>query len=629
MIKEMLYAQLPSRGQALLNFADRKQPKSMPLYEHQLVEKVNGGDNSNLLIHGDCLSACAYLKNNNIKVDLVYIDPPFSSGANYAKSIFLRDEKTTSLSEAEYSLFEEKMYKDIWKKEDYLNWIYERLIAIREVMSETGSIYVHLDYHIGHYVKILLDEVFGEENFLNEIIWKRTSSTGLASKKCGIIHDNIFWYSKSDLYLFNMQFHKYEKDYLKRAKKDETGRLYIPIPTGNPGLRPKLQYTYKGYASHSNGFKWKEETIREYDEKGLLIFPEDKSGRIQFKQYLDEMEGVKLQDLWLDLPSVNPVAIERNDYQTQKPECLLERIIKASSNEGMIVADFFTGSGTTCKIANGLNRRFIGSDIGLNALQKTRDRLANSNASFNIIKLKDGITLSRQPSDMKKQLISLIDGWKNAKNLDIEFFDGVIPDVNGTNIYTKFIDPETKLDEQMLFSVLNTIYDLKYTDQNFCLIYVHKSLNVDQHLVDSKVKRDKRILGRVTITHIEDFIQHKSISLFSKDNALITVTPKNNKYEIKIDYYFSPYLKEKIDIYNLSTTGKATPVKLNENGHELIESVQFDTTLQDYWVSGVEDKASKRTKIKGVYTLPTNKFRLKIRNIVGDELLIDDYKGEI
>jgi hypothetical protein len=341
-----------------------------------------------------------------------------------------------------------------------------------------------------------------------------------------------------------------------------------------------------------------------------------------------EAKGQPVDSVWI-MKGLDPKSKENVNYETQKPEFLLDRIINASSKKGFIVADFFSGSGTTCRVANNLNRRFIGSDIGMNAIQTTRDELVKNKASFNIIKLKDGITLSRQPSDMKKQLISLIDGWKNAKNLDIEFFDGVIPDVNGTNIYTKFIDPETKLDEQMLFSVLNTIYDLKYTDQNFCLIYVHKSLNVDQHFVDSKVKRDKRILGRVTITHIEDFIQHKSISLFSKDNALITVTPKNNKYKIKIDYYFSPYLKEKIDIYNLSTTGKATPVKLNENGHELIESVQFDTSLHDYWVSDVEDKASKRTKIKGVYTLPTNKFRLKIRNIVGDELIIDDYKGEI
>jgi hypothetical protein len=140
------------------------------------------------------------------------------------------------------------------------------------------------------------------------------------------------------------------------------------------------------------------------------------------------------------------------------------------------------------------------------------------------------------------------------------------------------------------------------------------------------VKHDKHILGKVIIMHIEEFIQCKNISLFSKDNASISITPKNNGYEIKIDHYFSSYLKEKIDIYNTSLAGKSNPVTLSKNGHELIESVQFDTSLHDYWVSDVEDKASKRTKIKGIYKLSTNKFRLKIRNIVGDELLIDDYK---
>src|SRR3990170_4885190 len=180
MKKPIKYNLTPARGQALLNFQGRIFPDAeMELFEVEKVEEINQKEDKplktskkqsekhpdfkNLLIHGDALSACAYLKSQNTKVDLVYIDPPFASGEDYAKKIYLRTSKKTQIEDDENSIGEEIMYSDIWQKEDYLNWLYERLLAIREVLSETGSIYVHLDWHIGHYVKVLLDEVFGEE----------------------------------------------------------------------------------------------------------------------------------------------------------------------------------------------------------------------------------------------------------------------------------------------------------------------------------------------------------------------------------------------------------------------------------------------------------------------------------
>ena len=180
MKKPTSYTLRPARGQALLSYQggdSRLTPKSMPLYEADVVErcrpngqkKLNNNGAVNHLLHGDCLSACAWLKAQDMAADLVYIDPPFASGANYAKTLHLRG--GGKLPDAgDSSLGEEVLYGDIWQKEDYLNWLYERLLAIREIMSETGSIYVHLDWHIGHYVKVLMDEVFGEDNFVNEII---------------------------------------------------------------------------------------------------------------------------------------------------------------------------------------------------------------------------------------------------------------------------------------------------------------------------------------------------------------------------------------------------------------------------------------------------------------------------
>ena len=211
----------PIRGQAILNNFTRtlryygneavktSLRRGMPLYEVQAREHVGKpGNTDNLVIRGECLSACAYLKDKGVKVDLVYIDPPFASGADYAKKIYLRrnplggrtsssaaSQEGTEIDNAELREFEEKMYGDIWDKEKYLNWMYENLRAIKSVMSENASIYVHLDWHIGHYVKVMMDEIFGEENFQNEIIWKRTTARS-GSTYYNHIHDVIFFYTR-------------------------------------------------------------------------------------------------------------------------------------------------------------------------------------------------------------------------------------------------------------------------------------------------------------------------------------------------------------------------------------------------------------------------------------------------
>ncbi|MGZ8547777.1 MAG: DNA methyltransferase, partial [Sulfuricurvum sp.] len=219
-IKYIPYSKEPVRGQAILNNITRsvrllsykdndkvheRIMRGIPYYELKELESV-GVESENLVIRGECLSACAYLKENDIKVDLVYIDPPFASGADYAKKVYIRKnphlaEKIKQAEEqlefSELVAFEEKMYGDIWNKEDYLNWMYENLMAIKEVMSETASIYVHLDWHIGHYVKILMDEVFGEENFRNEIIW-HYSTLGRAKDRFSQKHDSLYVYGKTD-----------------------------------------------------------------------------------------------------------------------------------------------------------------------------------------------------------------------------------------------------------------------------------------------------------------------------------------------------------------------------------------------------------------------------------------------
>jgi len=206
----------------------------LPLFEVETIETVGVKNSQNLVLHGDCLNAIAYLRENNIKVDLVYIDPPFASNANYSKKIYIRrnPEIQTKIKEVinkakedfendSEKSFEEVMYSDIWRKEDYLSWLYERLLAIKSVMSDKASIYVHLDWHIGHYVKIMLDEIFGEENFRNEIVWAYRIQ-GINQKSFARKHDTIFLYSKNENYLFNPEKEEniYENPFIDTLKKE-------------------------------------------------------------------------------------------------------------------------------------------------------------------------------------------------------------------------------------------------------------------------------------------------------------------------------------------------------------------------------------------------------------------------
>ena len=259
----------PIEGQALLNNFNRtlryrgvedlsgRLRRGMPYYEVETTEKVGDADTDNMIIRGECLSACAYLKEQGVKVDLVYIDPPFASGADYAKKVYVRrnpkvaeaiSQAETELDIDELKAFEETMYGDVWDKEKYLNWMYENLVAIKSVMSDTASIYVHLDYHIGHYVKILMDEIFGEDNFRNEIVWKRSTahndSTGFAN-----LHDTIYYYSMSSELYFETPMVPYSDEYIKHYynKQDEDGRKYLDRDLSAKGLKGSgYSYSWKG-----------------------------------------------------------------------------------------------------------------------------------------------------------------------------------------------------------------------------------------------------------------------------------------------------------------------------------------------------------------------------------------------
>ena len=361
-IKYVPFIPEPVEGQAVLgNFnrilrykgADEMSmtlQRGMPLYEMEKQETVGKNADGNMVIRGECVSACAYLKEQGIQVDLVYIDPPFASGADYAKQVYIRrnPKVAEAIAEAEQTLdidelksFEEKMYGDVWDKEKYLNWMYENLMAIKSVMSETASIWVELDNHIGHYVKILLDEIFGEDHFVNEIVWKRTfshSDVGQGAKHLGRLHDVIFLYSMSDEYVLNTVYTPYSKEYIDNFFRytDRDGRRYRLVSMIGTGGAAKGNPFYE-FMGVSKYWRYSKKTIQELVQKGLVV--QTKPGAVpQKKNYLDESPGVPLQDVWTDIAPVQGGSIENANYTTQKPEALLERIIKTSSDENMVVA---------------------------------------------------------------------------------------------------------------------------------------------------------------------------------------------------------------------------------------------------------------------------------------------------
>lgn len=603
-----------TRTQRILRYRDsdliyERTQRGMPLYDVMPTEQLGDDPHSdNLILRGECVSACAYLKDQGIEVDLVYIDPPFASGADYAKKVYLRRnpkvaeavaKAETELDNDELRAFEETMYGDVWDKELYLNWMYENLLAIKSVMSPTASIYVHLDWHIGHYVKILMDEIFGEENFRNEIIWCNMSVSGFKGQANKFIrgHDTIFYYQKSDEYTFNKEFlFSYAESTIKRYDKvDENGRRY------------KL-----------------------YKENG-----------VERRQYLDQKKGIPIADTWLDIPSLQTSNMtgEGVGYATQKPEALLERIIKASSDEGMLVADFFGGSGVTAAVATKLGRRFIHTDVGINSIQTTRDRLRKiPGATAQILEIQDGVSLYRNPQQTMTKLRELIPGLRNEDALD-KMWEGSIHDSKEGMIpvyLPNLMDSTTRLlDIPLMNRILKEAFpDLPDTVSKVIIYYIDmidreeleafiKSENIypiEVELRDLKVVLDNVTLEDEMVWHIE----HSNGSLVGR---------------IVIDSFHSDRVARKISEYNerLLQQPKCTkPITLSEEGLEQIEYLSLDCTHSDGpWHSDTELIIDRfgRVTLNGTETkelwdgsiaYPSSgkrPLRIKVRNICGDETI--------
>lgn len=589
--------------------------RGMPLYEVESLEKRGANEKHNLMMHGECLSTCAYLKEQGIEVNLVYIDPPFASGADYAKKIYIRRNPLVqkAMKEAEQNLdneemkeFEEKMYGDIWDKERYLNWMYENLMAIKSVMSENASIYVHLDYHIGHYVKILMDEIFGEENFRNEIVWHYYNKMQGNVNRFASNHDSIYFYSKSD---------KYEFTPIKE-KRDQTAKQIKRV--------------------------WNKETQR-------LVNAKDDNGRIIYI----ETDEKSIDDVWR-MSMLQPADKEEPlDYATQKPEALLERIIKASSNEGMLVADFFGGSGVTAAVAHKLNRRFIHGDVNINSLQTARDRLVNAGAEFEIKEVKDGVRLFRNPvQTMDKLRDNLIPGLTANAKLDSQYWAGSIMDskYGMMPVYLPNLLDGSKrvLDKSEMMNIIHkALPDLPDEVKRVIIYYVDvEEINElrqfieaenQQTLIEFELRDLKQVLDEVVMEDEAEWDLQEA-----KDPLGLSMG-----WKLQLKSFHSDRVAKKVHGFNekgvLQTnkkraSGKSanfSKIKLSDEGLETIEWASVDCVNAEKnapWHSDMEVKIEKM----GTVTINGKKtqdywdasivsddkpLRLKIRNICGDETI--------
>ena len=576
--------------------------RGMPLYEVTETERVGEDTSDNMIIHGECVSACAYLKEKGIKVDLVYIDPPFASGADYAKKVYIRrnplvakamQQAEQELEDDELKAFEEKMYGDIWDKEKYLNWMYENLMAIRSVMSENASIYVHLDYHIGHYVKILLDEIFGEDNFRNEIIWyyNNKMSGNPTSHAFVCEHDSLYLYSKSDENIYNVIQEK-RLETVKQAKR-------IKVDGKN---------------------------MRARDEDGNII-------------YEDSYEK-KIKDVW-QVPYIASTDTQRTGYATQKPEALLERVIKASSNKGMVVADFFGGSGVTAAVANKLGRKFIHTDVNINSVQTARDRLKTNGASFTVKKVQDGVTLYRNPVQTKDAITRIIPGLRIDPTIGSMWTGTIMDTTYGSSpVYVpNLMDSSSRvLDVVTLNRIINdAMPQLPPTVKRVIVYYIDI---IDRQELDEFIKDNNDTVIEIELRDLKELLDNAIL----QDDVEYTVSENPSKmvdiFSVAITRFYSDRVSHKIKEFNqkamANSKKKFVPIGLSLEGLEAIEMVSLDcTTAKENtpWHSDSEVKIEKdnTVTINGIKTsnfwngtihADTKPLRMKIRNICGDETII-------
>ena len=525
----------------------------------------------NLLFHGDNkeILSCLLIAGFRGKVDLIYGDPPFDSAADYVRRVQLRGQ-STKLKAAGHTSIESAQYEDIWANDNYLQFMYERLILLRELLSEQGSLYLHCDWHKSHHLRFLLDEVFGMDGFRNEVIWHYPNS-GLKAKssKYHQVHDLILHYAKSGNYIWHEQ---------REAFDDEKPRRQ-PVRVFNP--------------------KTKEADV-----------VRDKDGKILYKTTTDKL----VTSVWR-IPMLN-IGHERLDFPTQKPEALLERIIKASSDEGSIVLDCFCGSGTTAAVAESLGRRWIAADLNKGAVQTTIKRiqkvirskngdLAKQNGRGLIHYRVNNYDFAKQ-NGFKKIIISKYGIQKDNGDL---FFDGV---VDGK--LAKIVDMNRPLNRLDIQIIKDEIAQNRPDETRDIVVFC----NGAELWVVAELAQEKSPINRI---HVRD-IQEDGVIAERPAEADVRIRKKGKKALVEIVDYISPTILARLEVDRTLFEEQVGDYRAQ------IDCVLMDTDYDGKCFRIVESDLPKRKTdlIKGRYELRMPrvgaKVAVKIVDMLGEEWIV-------
>ena len=588
----------PIKGYPELHWTGKRPYTSTQYYPAQLKESYGEPKDGwmNKIFWGDNLQVMSHmLKEYRGKIDLIYIDPPFDSKADYKKKIKI---KGTNVS-GDASSFEEKQYSDLWTNDEFLQFIYERLIIMRDLLSEAGSIYLHIDEKRAHYVKVIMDEIFGQSNFRREIVWDITVLSGFKVSAMNWIrgHDVILYYSKSCNPIFNKLRQPHSQDYIDMFNKvDEAGERYMVAHGTTRYLRDVIN---KG---KPYGDVWDDILSYQTLRKKLLDVRDMES----LQEILDESKSVQdISDVWDNIMSFQqqPTSSENCGYPTQKPESLLERIISASSNEGSIVFDCFMGSGTTQNVAMKLGRKFIGADINLGAVQTTTKRLIKTMTDLDDSKYKgfevynvNNYDFFRNPVEAKELIIDAlgIQKFDSSTIYDGEL-DGWMVKIMPTNRIA------TKADLEELKANLPYRTFEKRKEENPNGVVEKIRIICMGHEADLKASLEQELSAYKLEIEILDILRDKTDLQFKRE-ADANVVKENNNVVIKEFYPMN--LLQKLSMQKESV----------DDWRQLVESIYIDWNYDGETMRpAVCDIPGKDELVSGVYEIPSSATRIKIK----------------
>lgn len=572
------------------------------------INKIFWGDNLQVMSH--------MLKEYRGQIQLIYIDPPFDSKADYKKQIHVKNK--VAMSDA--LSFEEKQYSDIWTNDEYLQFMYERIILIRELLSDTGMLFLECDPTRGHYIKIILDEVFGQNNFVNQIIWKRTFShgdIGQGAKHLGRLHDIIFLYKKSEKFTMNTLYTPYSEKYINDFYKftDNDGRRYRLVSLLGPGGAAKGNPYYE-FLGVSRYWVHSKAKMQELYEKGIII--QTKPGAVpQKKRYLDEAPGVPLQDIWTDIAAVQGGAIENCNYPTQKPEQLLERIVLAATNPGDLVFDCFMGSGTTQAVAMKLGRRFIGADINLGAIQTTTKRLLSvakelegqedKYTGFEVYNV-NNYDFFRNPIEARDLLIQALEIQPFPQS---DIWDG---ELDGRMVKIMPVNRiATKADlKELLANLPYKTYE-KRKEENPNQPVEKITIVCMGHEPDLKGALEQELAEYKLDIQIVDILRDKA-DLQLKREAEAEVVREGDKLIVRAFYPMN--LMQKLSLQK----------EYVEDWRQLVDSIMIDWNYDGVVMQPtVTDVPGKNEMVSGIYDIPENfgTIRVKITDLLSESLEVE------